>query len=178
MWNCWLYWETSVSYTHLDLLSNRPDVAVVGGKLIDRHNRVVGGIYNENREPLYLGLHKEYSGYMHRASCQQEAYAVDVRCMICSGEAQTVWEELTGLPYAVQPHTGYFLYQDVLKKDADYEELSFRFCEELRLSLIHISSSMPELRISGWDRLISCSLHMIRRIIILDRTVACMICWG
>ena len=57
---------------------------------------------------------------------------MDVRCMICSGEAQTVWEELTGLPYAVQPHTGYFLYQDVLKKDADYEELSFRFCEVLR----------------------------------------------
>ena len=115
-----------------DLLSNRPDVAVVGGKLIDRHNRVAGGIYGENKEPLYLGLHKEYSGYMHRASCQQEAYAVDVRCMVCSEEAQKVLTELTGLPYVRHAHTGYFFYQDVLKKDTDYEELSLKFCEELR----------------------------------------------
>ena len=115
-----------------DLLSNRPDVAVVGGKLIDRHNRVAGGIYDENKKPLYLGLHKEYSGYMHRASCQQEAYAVDVRCMICAKEAQEVLAELTGLPYVMHPHTGYFLYRDVLKTDADYEEISLKFCEELR----------------------------------------------
>ena len=69
---------------------------------------------------------------MHRASCQQEAYAVDIRCMVCSEEAQKVLTELTGLPYVRHPHTGYFLYQDLLKTDADYRELSLRFCEELR----------------------------------------------
>lgn len=115
-----------------DLLSNRPDVAVVGGKLINRHQRIVGGIFDENGEMMYLGLHKEYSGYMHRASCQQEAYAVDIRCMKCSKEAEEVLAQMIGLPYLKHPSTGRFFYQDCLKNDVDYVELSLKFCEKLR----------------------------------------------
>lgn len=115
-----------------DLLSNRPDTAVVGGKLINRKNLVVGGIYDENGESLYAGLHKEYSGVMHRAACQQEAFAVDVRCMVCSAEAEKVMEEILGQPYRKDPSTGRFDYRDCLAQDTDYREFSIRFCEELR----------------------------------------------
>lgn len=115
-----------------DLLSCRPDVAVVGGKLVNRHQRVIGGIFDEQERPMYVGLHKEYSGYMHRASCQQEAYAVDIRCMKCSKEAEEILAELIGLPYLKHPSNGRFFYQDCLKNDVDYVELSLRFCAKLR----------------------------------------------
>lgn len=115
-----------------ELLAQRADVAVVGGKLVNRHQRVVGGIFDENEKPMYVGLHREYSGYMHRASCQQEAYAIDIRCMKCSKEAEDVLAQLIGLPYLKHPSTGRFFYQDCLKNDVDYVELSLRFCARLR----------------------------------------------
>lgn len=135
-------WKAEVTHTaHLgfyrvdyqpEIFRNRTDVAVTGGKVLDRKNRILAGIYDENGESLYQGLHKEYSGVMHRAACQQEAYAVDVRCMICSKEAEQVLEELTGCPYECHPVTGRFLYEKCLAKDADYRSLSLQFCEILR----------------------------------------------
>lgn len=135
-------WKGSVSHLrHLgfyrvdyqpDLLSNRPDTVVVGGKIIDRHNKITGGIYTPSGEALYQGLHKEYSGYMHRASLQQEAEMVDVRCMKVSGEAEAVLEEMIGLPYLKHPITGRFDWRDCLNEGVDYLELSRRFCEKIR----------------------------------------------
>ena len=115
-----------------DILSNRPDTAVVGGKLIDRHNKITGGIYTASGEPLYKGLHREYSGYMHRAVLQQEAEMIDVRCMKISGAAETVLEELIGLPYLKHPGTGRFDWRDCLNEGVDYLELSRKFCEKIR----------------------------------------------
>ena len=115
-----------------DILSNRPDTAVVGGKLIDRHNKITGGIYTASGEPLYKGLHREYSGYMHRAVLQQEAEMIDVRCMKISGAAEAVLEELIGLPYLKHPGTGRFDWRDCLNEGVDYLELSRKFCEKIR----------------------------------------------
>lgn len=135
-------WRGSVSHLrHLgfyrvdyqpDLLSNRPDTAVVGGKLIGRHNKITGGIYTSSAEPLYKGLHREYSGYMHRAVLQQEAEMIDVRCMKISGAAEAVLEELIGLPYLKHPGTGRFDWRDCLNEGVDYLELSRKFCEKIR----------------------------------------------
>lgn len=115
-----------------DLLSNRPDTAVVGGKLIDKKNKITGGIYNAQGEPLYEGLHKEFSGYMHRAVLQQEAEMIDIRCMKVSRPAEAVLEELIGLPYLQHPGTGRFDWRDCLNDDVDYLDLSKRFCERIR----------------------------------------------
>lgn len=115
-----------------DLLSNRPDTAVVGGKLIDKKNKIAGGIYNAQGEPLYEGLHKEFSGYMHRAVLQQEAEMIDIRCMKVSRPAEAVLEELIGLPYLQHPGTGRFDWRDCLNDDVDYLDLSKRFCERIR----------------------------------------------
>ena len=135
-------WRGSVSHLrHLgfyrvdyqpDILSNRPDTAVVGGKLIDRHNKITGGIYTASGEPLYKGVHREYSGYMHRAVLQQEAEMIDVRCMKISGAAEAVLEELIGLPYLKHPGTGRFDWRDCLNEGVDYLELSRKFCEKIR----------------------------------------------
>lgn len=115
-----------------DLLSNRPDTAVVGGKLIDKKNKITGGIYNTQGEPLYEGLHKEFSGYMHRAVLQQEAEMIDIRCMKVSRPAEAVLEELIGLPYLQHPGTGRFDWRDCLNDDVDHLDLSKRFCERIR----------------------------------------------
>ncbi len=140
-------WKGTVSHLRLlgfyrtdyqpDLLPNREDVAVVGGKLIDEKNKIAGGIYTRKGEPLYKGLHREYSGYMHRAALQQEAEVVDIRCMKVSREAELVLEEMTGMPYHPHPGTGRFDWKKCFEKDRGLSEeeildLSRRFCERIR----------------------------------------------
>ena len=83
-----------------DLLAMRKETGIVGGRILDRHNRICGGAYREDGACLYQGLHKEYSGgSTHRAVLKQDVYAVDIRCMrVCPG-LWKVFEEITGLPY-------------------------------------------------------------------------------
>lgn len=135
-------WKGKVSHTgHLgfyridyqpDLLSNRPDVALVGGRLLNRKNRIAGGIYTQEADMLYEGLYKEYSGYMNRAALQQEADMIDVRCMMASVEAEEIMEKMTGLPYLKNPQTGRFDWQGTFKEDVDFVEISRIFCQEVR----------------------------------------------
>lgn len=117
---------------HPDLLSNRPDTAIVGGRLLDKKNKIAGGIYTQKGEALYLGLHKEYSGYMHRAVLQQEAEMVDIRCMKASKEAEEILEEIMGLPYLKNPKNNRFDWKDCLRDDVDYKEISRKLCERVR----------------------------------------------
>lgn len=122
-----------------DLLSNRREVAVVGGKILDRKNKIIGGIYTSEGKTLYQGLHKEYSGYMHRAALQQAAAAVDIRCMKVSHEAEYLLEEIIGGPFLLQPATGRFDWQEYVRRrkeqtgaGVDFKELSCRFCRKVR----------------------------------------------
>ncbi len=115
-----------------DLIANRPDVAVVGGRLVDKKNKITGGMYTAQGEPLYQGLHKEFSGYMHRAVLQQEAEMVDVRCMKVSRQAELILEEMIGLPFLQHPGTGRFDWSGCLNERIDFVDLSRRFCERVR----------------------------------------------
>lgn len=115
-----------------DLFANRLDTAVIGGKIIDKTNKVVSGIYTEEGEVLYEGLHREYSGYMHRASLMQEVEAVDIRCMKVSPRAEEVLGEMLGLGYMRNPGNGRFDWKNCLNDQVDYKELSLRFCEKIR----------------------------------------------
>ena len=126
-----------------DLLAVREDAAVVGGKLIGKGNKITGGIYTAEGLPIYQGLHKEYSGYMHRASLQQEAEVIDIRCMKASRQAETILEDLIGHPYLQHPVTGKFDWQDCLKEcgcrnDRDFVDLSRKFCEKVRQAGLRI----------------------------------------
>lgn len=115
-----------------DLFANRPDTAVVGGKIIDRSNKIIAGIYTKEGEALYTGLHREYSGYMHRAALMQEVEAVDIRCMKVSPPAEEVLGEMLGLGYMRNPANGRFDWKNCLNDRVDYKELSLRFCEKIR----------------------------------------------
>jgi glycosyltransferase involved in cell wall biosynthesis len=114
-----------------DIFTARKDVALLGGKILDKKNKITGGIYNREGIPCYQGLHKEYSGYMHRAVLQQEAEMIDVRCMKASPEAKEILEEMTGLPYLENPLNGRFDWRGTFKEDADYQEISRRLCEKV-----------------------------------------------
>ena len=115
-----------------DLLTNRSDVGLVGGKLLSKNNKIAGGIYTAEGDGIYNGLHKEYSGYLHRAVLTQEAEMIDIRCMKASQEAEEIMEQLLGLPYLKNPLNGNFNWRDGLKKEADYQEISKKLCEEIR----------------------------------------------
>lgn len=102
-------WKGSVSHTrhlgfyHIEyenhIFDQRKEVGVVGGKLLDRKGRIAGGIYNAKGKCLYLGLNRNFSGYMHRASLCQEAYAVDLRCMRVRKELWGIFEDVFGISY-------------------------------------------------------------------------------
>ncbi|MCM1125210.1 MAG: glycosyltransferase [Lachnospiraceae bacterium] len=115
-----------------DLFANRQDTAVVGGKIVNKSNQIVGGACTKDGEVLYQGLHREYSGYMHRASLMQEVEAVDIRCMKASPAAEEVLGEMLGLGYMRNSGNGRFDWKNCLNDQADYQELSLRFCEKIR----------------------------------------------
>ena len=83
-----------------DMLTCRKDVGCVGGKLVDKKNKVAGGIYIKDKTALYKGIPLGYSGGLqHRAVVQQDCYAVDIRCMAVSPELISAYEAVTGLKY-------------------------------------------------------------------------------
>ena len=83
-----------------DIFTVRPEVGIVGGRILDKKNKIAAGIYDEEGNGLYCGIHKEYSGgSTHRAVLLQDAAAVDIRCMRVCAKLQPVFEEITGVSY-------------------------------------------------------------------------------
>lgn len=103
-------WKVQVSHSlHLgfyqpeylpDIFSVRPEVGIMGGRILGGQNKIVSGIYNEKGERLYVGVHKEYSGgSTHRAALMQDCAAVDIRCVRVCSALQPLFEQITGVTY-------------------------------------------------------------------------------
>ena len=89
-----------------DVFSSRSDVGCVGGRILDKKNRICGGMYRKDKTLVFAGLPSEYSGgFQHRAVVQQDAYGVDIRCISVRPELVPLFEETTGLKY-VDSFTG------------------------------------------------------------------------
>lgn len=108
----------------------REDLAAVGGRLVSR-GRITGGRMQADGTVLYRGLPASYSGYLHRAVLQQDAEALDLRCMEVRESLRGLFTRVTGLPYAVLPGTEKFD-ASTLPADADPVELSLRLSRALR----------------------------------------------
>ncbi|MCR5753397.1 MAG: glycosyltransferase [Acetatifactor sp.] len=108
----------------------RSDLAAVGGRIISG-NRVAGGRYGADGTLFYEGLPAAYSGYLHRAVLQQDAEALDMRCIKIAPEYQKVFEKITGVMYCEDGDTGFF---DIsrLPVDTDWKALSIQLGEEIR----------------------------------------------
>lgn len=74
----------------------RPDVGAVGGPYI-KNNKVVHGILERDGSDEFAGLNKHFSGYMHRASLIQEAYALDIRTIKPAPCLKEVYDDLMEL---------------------------------------------------------------------------------
>lgn len=124
-------WNVTVNHTshlgfyrveyHPDVFLNRPEIGVIAGPII-RNGKVVSGAIREDGSVVYQGLPAGFSGYLHRASLMQEAYAGDVRRMVVSPEIQTLYDEIV-VPY--------------LEKEEEHTNreiifFSLDFCEEVR----------------------------------------------
>lgn len=82
------------------IFRTRKDIGVIGGKLVDKKGALAGGIYKEDGSSVYYGLPKGYSGgFTHIAACQQDADAVDLRCMRIRKKLRPLLKEITGLTY-------------------------------------------------------------------------------
>lgn len=105
-----------------DIFTARPDVGVVGGKVTDRHRRIIGGMMDADGTVYFKGYHVRESGPMHRADTMQDAEAVDVRSMEIRPELGALYEEVFGSPYASQ----------VMLQDADFTAQSLLFCKRVK----------------------------------------------
>lgn len=108
-----------------DIFAQRPDLGVVGGRINDCSGALAGGIYTFNGDILYEGLPKGFSGgFQHRAVVQQDAEAVDIRCMLIREELKPLYEECTK-----------HVYGESFWKKTDKSSvirLSIEFCQEVR----------------------------------------------
>ena len=83
-----------------DVFSQRTDIGCVGGRVVNKKRRICGGMYGKDKSLRYAGLLENYSGgFQHRAAVQQDAYAVDIRCISVRPELIPLFEETTGLKY-------------------------------------------------------------------------------
>ena len=114
-----------------DIFTVRPEIGIIGGRVLNRNNKITSGIYNKNGERLYKGVYKEYSGgRTHRASLMQECAAVDIRCIRIRKELQTLFTEITGVIYK---ETGTQKLADVSAVACDeegYKQLSMKLGKE------------------------------------------------
>ncbi len=136
-------WEVEVTHSlHLgfyeityqpDVFVVRQDVGVVGGRILDKDNKITSGIYDKTGNKLYRGVHREYSGgSTHRAVLKQDCEAVDIRCMRVCKELQPVFEQIMGIPYK---ESGELKLADVSNISCDeegYRKLSLEFGKAVR----------------------------------------------
>ncbi|MCI2049085.1 MAG: glycosyltransferase [Lachnospiraceae bacterium] len=101
-----------------DIFHARPEVGVIGGRIADRHHRIVGGQYDEHGNVVFEGMNEYESGPMHRADTRADVYAVDVRCMEIREELEALYEQVFRSSYA----------EHVFHKGTDYRSASVEFC--------------------------------------------------
>lgn len=118
------------------VFTNRPEIGAVGGPVISG-GRILSGRIEEDGLKPYAGLPRNFSGYMHRASMQQDVDALDLRNIAVRKECRALFQEVVGVPYAaVQIHTDgeqtSCFDAATLPADADIDALSIAFGQALR----------------------------------------------
>lgn len=109
-----------------ELFSRRKDLGCVGGRIISKKKRICGGMYRKDGSLVFENLPENYSGGLqHRAALQQDAYAVDVRCIRVKPELVPAYEEITGLKYEDGGMHGEM-------PAGEAREKSLKFAEEVR----------------------------------------------
>lgn len=136
-------WKTQVRHSlHLgfydmlyqpDIFTNRPEIGIIGGRILDKNNKITSGIYGANGEKIYYGLHKEYSGgSTHKAVLKQDCAAVDIRCVCVRRELWPVFEEIMGIPYRESGEWGLADVSSISCDEEGYRKLSMELGKTVR----------------------------------------------
>ena len=118
-----------------EIFDQRKDIGAIGGKLLNKKNRIQGGIYKKDGTALYKNLPSGYSGGLqHKAVVQQDCPAVDLRCIAIRPELAEIYEEVTGFKYLDTFHTDADLSDEraVALTEKECLALSIKVCEEIR----------------------------------------------
>lgn len=141
-------WETAVEHTrHLGfyriryrdgILAQRPEIGAVGGRILQKRwpfgrARITGGLYGPDGSIRFAGLPAAFSGPMHRAVLQQDAFAVDIRAVRVQPALQPLLEQYRDrLRQACEQGASRGRKKDPGLEDRAAKELSQRFCEEVK----------------------------------------------
>jgi hypothetical protein len=108
-----------------NIFACRSDVGVVGGRVLSRTHKVIGGMFDSYGKVMYEGWDEAEGGPMNRALSVQNAFAVDARCMQVRPDLRGLYEEIVGKPG-----------EDTLREwEKDPQELrrrSILFCARVR----------------------------------------------
>ena len=63
-----------------ELFIKRKDIAAIGGFTF-KGNKITGGVYESADKLLCKNMNKYYSGYLHRAHCMMDVFALDIRTL-------------------------------------------------------------------------------------------------
>ena len=105
---------------HPDIFQCRPEVGVLGGRILNGKHRVIGGRIEEDGTTLFAGKHELESGEMHRADTRQDVYAVDGRLMQVNNALKPLYEEVFGTTPEKQ----------TAEPGADLKQKSIDFCRK------------------------------------------------
>lgn len=85
-----------IKYTP-NIFACRSDVGILGGRVLSRTHKIVGGMFDPQGRVMYEGWDEAEGGPMNRALAVQNAFAVDVRCMRVRPELQGLFKEIVGM---------------------------------------------------------------------------------
>lgn len=109
-WKCSVSMMEHVGFTRVeyreDIFSLRPEIAMVGGKVLDKGGRIVGGRMDREGKVLFKGLPSGFTGYLNRAILYARAQVLDLRCMRLNPKYTDIYREVTGEEYKEDPKSG------------------------------------------------------------------------
>lgn len=101
-----------------DIFAARSEVGAVGGSILDKHSKIIGGMQDARGKVIYEGLRKGFSGYMNRAALVQEAEVLDIRLLrinpVCEGLVSQ------------------YLLEHPAETEAELQEVNQKVCKTLR----------------------------------------------
>ena len=81
-----------------NIFACRSDVGILGGRVLSRTHKVIGGMFDSQGGIMYEGWDEAEGGPMNRALSVQNAFAVDARCMQVRPDLRGLYEELVTAP--------------------------------------------------------------------------------
>ena len=107
-----------------NIFACRSDVGILGGRVLSRTHKVVGGMFDSQGRVMYEGWDEAEGGPMSRALTVQNAFAVDARCMQVRPDLRGLYEEIVEKPES-EPYTDW-------RKDPELRRRSILFCARVR----------------------------------------------